>query len=178
MTTGKALNGKPYAGNPHVRFDEGEVASAATPRRGSLLYVIKFSLTKGITSIYNGTKRVIKAVPRKLGLTQDVFTASKGTVKGSTITANKSAPTIEKDVETVKKEVTKMSEDIGEKISNESEHIPNFVIGKEEASGLTARTIKFSPEDTQKLKKLEKISLDEYKKYRTYLIMTNKYSFE
>ena len=29
MTTGKALNGKPYAGNPHVRFDEGEVASAA-----------------------------------------------------------------------------------------------------------------------------------------------------
>lgn len=27
MTTGKALNGKPYAGNPHVRFDEGEVAS-------------------------------------------------------------------------------------------------------------------------------------------------------
>ena len=39
MTTGKALNGKPYAGNPHVRFDEGEVASAATPRRGSLLYI-------------------------------------------------------------------------------------------------------------------------------------------
>ena len=38
MTTRKALNGKPYAGNPHVRFDEGEVASAATPRRGSLLY--------------------------------------------------------------------------------------------------------------------------------------------
>ena len=38
MTTGKALDGKPYAGHPHVRFDEGEVASAATPRRGSLLY--------------------------------------------------------------------------------------------------------------------------------------------
>ena len=37
MTTGKALNGKSYAGNPHVRFDEGEIASAATPRRGSLL---------------------------------------------------------------------------------------------------------------------------------------------
>ena len=43
MTTGKALNGKPYAGNPHVRFDEGEVASAATPRRGSLLYIGKLS---------------------------------------------------------------------------------------------------------------------------------------
>ena len=41
MTTGKALNGKPYARNPHVRFDEGEVASAATPRRGSLLYSCK-----------------------------------------------------------------------------------------------------------------------------------------
>ena len=38
MATGKALNGKPYAGNTHVRFDEGEVAPAATPRRGSLLY--------------------------------------------------------------------------------------------------------------------------------------------
>ena len=33
------LNGKPDAGNPHVRFDEGEVASAK-PRRGSLLYTM------------------------------------------------------------------------------------------------------------------------------------------
>ena len=41
MTTGKVLNGKPYAGTPHVRFDEGEVASAAMPRRGSLLYKTK-----------------------------------------------------------------------------------------------------------------------------------------
>ena len=36
--TNAALRGKPDAGNPHVRFDEGEVASATTPRRGSLLY--------------------------------------------------------------------------------------------------------------------------------------------
>ena len=36
--TNAALRGKPDAGNPHVRFDEGEVASAATPSRGSLLY--------------------------------------------------------------------------------------------------------------------------------------------
>ena len=53
MTTGKALNGKPYAGNPHVRFDEGEVASAATPRRGSLLYnkiAFLMSLTTGIVA--------------------------------------------------------------------------------------------------------------------------------
>ena len=35
------MQGKPYAGNPHVRFDEGEVAPATTPRRGSLLYKIK-----------------------------------------------------------------------------------------------------------------------------------------
>ena len=64
MATGKALDGKPYAGNPHVRFDEGEVAPctaeaslrrvhcrrqpegrasvcAATPRRGSLLYKMR-----------------------------------------------------------------------------------------------------------------------------------------
>ena len=40
MTTLKVLHGKLklYAGNPHVRFDEGEVAPAAKPRRGSLLY--------------------------------------------------------------------------------------------------------------------------------------------
>ena len=38
MAAGKALDGKPYAGNPHVRFDEVKVAPAATPRRGSLLY--------------------------------------------------------------------------------------------------------------------------------------------
>ena len=38
MKTKKVLNGKSYAGNPRVRFDEGDVASAATPRRGSLLY--------------------------------------------------------------------------------------------------------------------------------------------
>ena len=33
-----ARRGKPDAGNPHLRFDEGEVALATTPRRGSLLY--------------------------------------------------------------------------------------------------------------------------------------------
>ena len=38
MATGKALNGKPYAGKPHIRFDEGEAALSATPRRGALLY--------------------------------------------------------------------------------------------------------------------------------------------
>ena len=37
------LNGKPDAGNPHVRFDEGEVASEK-PRRGSLLYMKNIAL--------------------------------------------------------------------------------------------------------------------------------------
>ena len=44
MTKREALNGKPYAGNPHVRFDEGEAASTATSRRGSLLYMEKIVL--------------------------------------------------------------------------------------------------------------------------------------
>ena len=38
--TNAILRGKPDAGNPHVRFDEGEVASAK-PRRGSLLYKMR-----------------------------------------------------------------------------------------------------------------------------------------
>lgn len=37
MTKREAFNGKPQTGNPHVRFDEEEVAPA-TPRRGFLLY--------------------------------------------------------------------------------------------------------------------------------------------
>ena len=36
MIRRKALDGTPYAGNPHVRFDEGEVTPAATPRGGVL----------------------------------------------------------------------------------------------------------------------------------------------
>ena len=48
MVTGKALDGKPYAGNPHVWFDEGEVALAATPRRGSLLYKRMLMLMVGV----------------------------------------------------------------------------------------------------------------------------------
>ena len=32
------MQGKQYVGNPHVWFDEEKIASAATPRRGSLLY--------------------------------------------------------------------------------------------------------------------------------------------
>jgi len=42
--TNAVLRGKPDAGNPHVRFDEGEVASATTPKRGSLLYTKKLMM--------------------------------------------------------------------------------------------------------------------------------------
>ena len=52
MATGKALDGKPYAGNPHVRFDEGEVAPAATPRRGSLLYKMDFALGRLLSVVF------------------------------------------------------------------------------------------------------------------------------
>ena len=41
MTTWNALNGMPYAGDPHMQFDEVEVASVPMPRRGSLLCTIK-----------------------------------------------------------------------------------------------------------------------------------------
>ena len=51
MTTFKEFNGKPYAGIPHVRFDEGEVASATTPRRGSLLYKERAKMKKLIIMI-------------------------------------------------------------------------------------------------------------------------------
>ena len=39
--TKTTLRGKLDAGNPHVRFDEGEVAQAAKPGRGSLLYKMR-----------------------------------------------------------------------------------------------------------------------------------------
>ena len=55
MATGKALDGKPYAGNPHVRFDEGEVAPAATPRRGSLLYSKVKAATAALTAAFAAT---------------------------------------------------------------------------------------------------------------------------
>ena len=48
VTKKDAFNGKPYAGNPHVRFDEGEAASTATSRRGSLLYKMKVILLSAL----------------------------------------------------------------------------------------------------------------------------------
>jgi len=74
MITGKALDGKLYAGNPHVappqcygvtgRFDEGETASTATPRRGSLLYRRKEKNTKwGLAAAAMLTMAATAALP-------------------------------------------------------------------------------------------------------------------
>ena len=41
-----SFDGKPYAGNPYVWSDEGEVAAAETPRRGSLLCKMNTKLVK------------------------------------------------------------------------------------------------------------------------------------
>ncbi len=44
-----ALSGKSYAGNPHVRFDEGEVVLAKS-RRGALLYKMKIAVAVLVAS--------------------------------------------------------------------------------------------------------------------------------
>ena len=52
--TNAILRGKPDAGNPHVRFDEGEVASAK-PRRGSLLYKVRIGVAIGCAlAVFSG----------------------------------------------------------------------------------------------------------------------------
>ena len=56
--TNAILRGKPDAGNPHVRFDEGEVASAK-PRRGSLLYRDMTLGSKGIVGLMTGAIAVV-----------------------------------------------------------------------------------------------------------------------
>jgi len=53
--TNATLRGKPDAGNPHVRFDEGEVASAK-PRRESLLY--KDSIRKWLTEQFGADEEL------------------------------------------------------------------------------------------------------------------------
>ena len=81
MTTGKALNGKPYAGNPHVRFDEGEVASGAMPRRASLLY------SKLMAVVAVAASAIIPIVATageyyKLGSDANTYTSFSGTYTG------------------------------------------------------------------------------------------------
>ena len=49
--TNSALDGKPYAGNPHVRIDEGDGASAK-PRRSSLLYIRNYTWLSNLNIWY------------------------------------------------------------------------------------------------------------------------------
>ena len=44
------LNGKPDAGNPHVWFDEGAVASE-NPRRGSLFYTMRNCVIRNVLAV-------------------------------------------------------------------------------------------------------------------------------
>ena len=57
------MQGKPYAGNPHVRFDEGDVASTATSRGGSLLY--KQSAGKGKENGVQNKQRCLSTLGEK-----------------------------------------------------------------------------------------------------------------
>ena len=64
--TNAILRGKPDAGNPHVRFDEGEVASAK-PRRGSLLYK-NTEVTKECLLAHGGTCNEKGWLPKEFAL--------------------------------------------------------------------------------------------------------------
>ena len=62
--TNAILRGKPYAGNPHVRFDEGEVAPAAKPRRGSPLYKkITAVFCAGLAAVLTATAETYTVYP-------------------------------------------------------------------------------------------------------------------
>ena len=50
---------KPYAGNTHVGFGEGEVAPVATPRRGISLYrIVKFVMRKRFEPLFGQLRRI------------------------------------------------------------------------------------------------------------------------
>jgi len=49
------------------------------------------------------------------------------------------------------------------------EHVPNFVVSRQEACGMTARVLSFYPEDVELLKKLEEVSIVESAYYKLYL---------
>ena len=67
VTTEKSLAGRPYAKNAHVRFDEGEVASVKTPKRGSLLYKA-FAIRKAVVAflVFAGANFAFAAPPTSL----------------------------------------------------------------------------------------------------------------
>ena len=109
MATGKVIDGKPYAGNPHVRFDEGEVAPctaeaslrrvhcrrqpegrasvcAATPRRGSLLYkrIHSRALAAAAALVCGAANAAWTYDPDSGTLTDGVWTLNATLVKNTT----------------------------------------------------------------------------------------------
>lgn len=87
MATGKALDGKSYAGNPHGRFDEGDVAPTVTPRCGSLLYK-KVMIAACVLSMMAQAKTVLwhhfdERSPGETAQAADVFVNSASSEYGS-----------------------------------------------------------------------------------------------
>ncbi len=83
MATGKTLDGKPYAGKPHIRFNEEDVASVATPRRGPLfcknhkvlLLALIVMASTAYGTIMSSTPRYLEDVP--VGWCKDYERAQK-----------------------------------------------------------------------------------------------------
>ena len=77
---------KPDAGNPHVRFDEGEVAPAATPRRGSLLYkrIHSCALAAAAALVCGAANAAWKYDPDSRTLTDGVWTLNATLVQNTT----------------------------------------------------------------------------------------------
>ena len=67
VTTEKSLAGRPYAENAHVRFDEREVTSVKTPRRGSLHHKA-FAIRKAVAAllVFAGANFAFAAPPTSL----------------------------------------------------------------------------------------------------------------
>lgn len=87
MATGKALDGKSYAGNPHGRFDEGDVVPTVTPRCGSLLYK-KVMIAACVLSMMAQAKTVLwhhfdERSPGETAQAADVFVNSASSEYGS-----------------------------------------------------------------------------------------------
>ena len=62
MTTKKVLNGKPYAGNPHTRFGEGNVVPTVTPIFVSLAVVFGcFTAHARVSCVVNGSALTVRA---------------------------------------------------------------------------------------------------------------------
>ena len=59
-----------------------------------------------------------------------------------------------------------------------NEHVPNFVISKQEASGVTAGFIRFYPKDAEELEKFKEVSYAKYIKCRSALIDAGRFTDE